>query len=81
MAGLVGVTTFSSSLNRLVSEPGRFGSNYSFVLGELTDRSAEELRTTYEGDPDIEDLMVLSDAAVHAGGTTIGLVGVEQSPR
>jgi len=76
VAGLVGATTFARSLNRLINDRGRYGINYSFGLGELTGKSAEELTKEYEGDPDIASLMVLSGAQVRSGATTIGIVGV-----
>ncbi len=77
VAGLVGATAFATSLDRLVSDRARFGGNYTFGVGELTDLSANQLRTSLEGDPDIAGLMILSGGQARVGGTTVGLVGVE----
>ena len=78
VAGIVAATAFAASLHRLVSDRDRFGGNFSFGIGDLTDMSAGELRGVFEGDPDIEGLMILSGGRARAGGTTIGLIGVER---
>lgn len=78
IAGLVGATTFATSLNHLVSDGSRFGHNYTLMLGDLAALSAADLRATYEGDHDIQGLMILSAAQVRAGNTTVGLIGVER---
>jgi FtsX-like permease family len=77
VAGVVGATVFAASHHRLVSDRGRFGSNYTFAVGDNTGLSATELRTALEGDPDIAGLMILTTSQVRAGGQTVGLVGVE----
>jgi putative ABC transport system permease protein len=77
VAGLVGATTFAASLDRLVSDRGRYGGNYTFGLGDISGRSADDLRTLLAGDPDIDGLMILSGAQARAGGATVGLVGME----
>jgi len=77
VAGVVGASAFAASLDRLVSDPGRFGHNYTLGIGDIADLSAGELRTTFEGDPDIEGLMILSGGQARAGVTTVRLIGVE----
>ncbi|MCU1427654.1 MAG: hypothetical protein JWL83_1654, partial [Actinomycetia bacterium] len=53
VAGVAGSTTFAASLDRLVSDRGRFGSNYTFTVGSNSDLNASDLRTSLARDPDI----------------------------
>jgi hypothetical protein len=77
IAGVIGATAFAASLGRLVHDPGRFGSNFGFAVGGLSDLTGSELRSALEGDPNIEGLMILSGGEARRGGTSIGVVGVE----
>jgi FtsX-like permease family len=77
VAGLVAATTFATSLDRLVTDRGRFGGDYDFAIGDSLPVSADDLRTALEGDPDIAGLMILSGGQARAGGATVGLIGVE----
>jgi ABC-type lipoprotein release transport system permease subunit len=77
VAGLAAATTFSSSLSRLVVQPARFGSNYAFGLGELSGRTADDLRAALGAEPDLSDLMILTGAKVRTGDASLGVVGVE----
>jgi hypothetical protein len=77
VAGVAAATTFSSSLTRLVGQPARFGSNYAFGLGQLSDHTPDELRAALADQPDLSDLMILTGAQVRAGDASVGVVGVE----
>jgi putative ABC transport system permease protein len=77
VAGVVGAAVFAASHDRLVSDRGRFGTNYDFAVGDNTELSAAELRTALQGALDIAGLMILTGGQVRAGGQTVGLVGVE----
>jgi putative ABC transport system permease protein len=77
IAGVFGTLAFAASLDRLVTDRSRFGSNYTFGVGENSDLDAEQLRTALDDDPDISGLMILSASEARAGRETVELVGVE----
>src|SRR5262249_1338518 len=62
---------------RLVADPGRFGSNYDFAVGELGDSSPDQLRTALADDADVSGLMLLTGGQARIGRTTVGIIGVE----
>ncbi len=78
-AGLVAATAFAVSLDRLVSDRGRIGSNYSFAVGDNSDLTAPDLHAALDADRDIAGMMILTATTVRVGRTTIGLVGVEHA--
>jgi hypothetical protein len=77
IALLVGTLAFAASLDRLVTDRGRFGSNYTFAVGDNSDLDADQLRSALEGDRDISGMMILSASEARRGRTTVELVGVE----
>jgi hypothetical protein len=77
IAGVVGATVFAASHDRLVSDRGRFGSNYTFAVGDTTNLAADELRARLEGDPDIAGLMLLTLGQARVVDATVALVGVD----
>jgi ABC-type lipoprotein release transport system permease subunit len=77
IAGVVGAATFAVSLERLVSDRARFGSNYTFEVGDNSDLTAQDLRQALADDRDITGLMILTAAQVRDGETTLALTGVE----
>jgi cell division protein FtsX len=78
VAGLVGAAAFAVSLNRLVRDRDRFGSNYTFAVGDNSDLSASDLRKGLEGARDIDGLMILTAADARAGGTTVPITGFDR---
>jgi hypothetical protein len=77
VAGLVGAAVFGSSLDRVVTERARFGSNFTFQVGDNTDLTAADLRERLAGDDDIASMMILSGATARRDEKTIGVVGIE----
>ena len=78
VAGLVGATAFSVSLDDLVTDRARFGANYDFAVGDNSGLSTDDLRTAVGDDRDVAALMLISATQVRAGATTIPLMGVER---
>jgi putative ABC transport system permease protein len=78
VVGVVGATAFGASLTRLVTDRGRFGSNYTFGVGDNSDMSASDLHKALDGDRDIDGMMILSEAEARSAGTTVELIGMER---
>ena len=71
VGALVGAITFAASLDRLVSEPARYGTNYDLQFGNGAESVSPKLREGLDADADVAGLMmyaVRSSArrAVHA---------------
>ena len=77
VAGIVAAVGFAASVDRLVTDGARFGSNYDFGVGGLTGAKASDLRSALDVDPNIDGLMILSAGQARHGRTSIGIVGVE----
>jgi ABC-type lipoprotein release transport system permease subunit len=77
VAGLVAAAVFGTSLDRVVSEHARFGSNFTFQVGDNTDLTAADLRERLAGDDDIASMMILTGGTARRGERTVGVVGVE----
>ena len=77
VGGIVAAATFAASLDRLVTDPGRFGSNYTFAVEGNEELTGSDMRQLLEGDPDIAGLMILTGAEARSGATTLDLIGVE----
>jgi hypothetical protein len=60
-----------------VTDRARFGSNYDFGVGGLSNLTASELRSALDADPNIDGLMILSGSQARSGRTSVGIVGVE----
>ena len=79
VGGAVGATIFGASVNDLVSDHSRFGSDYDFAIGlDHDELSPADLRRIYEDEPDVDGLMILTGEDVRVGDTTVGLVGIER---
>ena len=78
VAGIVGTVAFGVSLDRLVSDRGRFGSNFTFQVGDNSDLNATQLRKALTGDPDIAGLMIITGDTARAGKVTVEVAGVER---
>ena len=77
VAGVVGAITFAVSLDRLVTDHARFGSNFTFLASPNSEVGAADMLTAFQKDADVDGLMVISGAQVRVGEKTIGLIGVE----
>ena len=77
VGGIVAAATFAASLDRLVTDPGRFGSNYTFAVEGNEELTGSDMRQLLEPDPDIAGLMILTGAEARSGGMTLDLIGVE----
>jgi ABC-type lipoprotein release transport system permease subunit len=78
VVGVVGAIAFGASLNRLVTDRARFGSNYALAVGDNSDMSANDLRKALADNPDIDGMMILSEAEARDEGTTVELIGMER---
>jgi putative ABC transport system permease protein len=77
VGGIVAAATFAASLDRLVTDPGRSGSNYTFALEGNEELTGSDMRQLLEPYPDIAGLMILTGAEARCGGITLDLIGVE----
>ena len=78
VGGLVGAITFGVSLDRLVSEPFRYGVNYDANFGDnggnqLPDGFADRL----DADPNVTSLTLFAGGQARVGDTTVPLLGVK----
>jgi cell division protein FtsX len=74
VALVAGAGTFAASLDRLLTDEARFGRNYTVALGDDgSQHSPAELRATFENEPDIAGLMILSEGSARVLGTTENL--------
>jgi ABC-type lipoprotein release transport system permease subunit len=78
VVGVVGATAFGASLNRLVTDRGRYGSTYTLGVGVNSDMTADDLRKALTGNRDIDGMMILSEAEARRRDTTIELIGMER---
>lgn len=77
VGALVGAVTFAASLDRLVSEPARFGNNYDLQFGNGSESVSTELRKGLDGDADVAGLMLYAPGQARVGPATLRLVGME----
>ncbi len=78
VAGLVGAVTFGVSLDRLLHDPVRFGTNYDVAFGDNGAGSLPPgLREQLDGDPAVASLMLYANDHARAGGTTVLLLGMQ----
>ena len=78
VAGVVAAITFGVSLDRLVHDPFRYGSNYDASVGDngadtLPDGVVERLDT----DPEVTSLTLFAGSQARSGERTIPLLGLE----
>jgi ABC-type lipoprotein release transport system permease subunit len=79
VAGIVGTVGFAVSLDRLVTEPARFGENYAFSFGDNSELTAGQLKQALTNDPDIASVMIVTGDQGRSGKTSVDLVGFEQA--
>jgi putative ABC transport system permease protein len=78
IGGITAALTFGASLDRLIDEPFRYGTNYDVKLGDngatgLPEGFAERL----DAQPDVASLILYSDNSARVGDTTVPLLGME----
>lgn len=76
VAILVGAVVFGSSLDRLVTDGDRFGSNYDLLVGSGGDVVPDELLARLEADTDVAAIMVYGRGQARIGPVTLGLAGM-----
>lgn len=78
VAGVVAAVTFGASLDRLVHEPFRYGSNYDASVG---DNGAETLPdglvSRLEANPDVTSLTLFAASEARVGDKTVPMLGLE----
>ena len=78
VCGLVGAITFGVSLDRLVSEPFRYGVNYDANFGDNGGNQLPDgFRERLDVDPNTTSLTLFAAGQARVGGTTVPLLGVE----
>ena len=75
--GVVGALTFAASLQRLVTDPSRYGENYDGSFGSGQTVVSDELLAALEAEPDIDALMLLSEGQARVDSYTLRLIGME----
>jgi ABC-type antimicrobial peptide transport system permease subunit len=79
VGGLVGAITFGVSLDRLIDEPFRYGSNLDASLGDNGGGQIDgELAARLESDPNVETLIYYAQAFAKAGDTDIAMMGMQR---
>lgn len=78
IGGVTAALTFGASLDRLIDEPFRYGTNYDAKLGDngatgLPEGVAERL----DAQPEVASLILYSDNNARVGDTTVPLLGME----
>lgn len=78
LAGVVGAITFGVSLDRLLTEPFRYGSNYDIAMGDNgADTLPEGLVDLLNGNSDVESLVVYAGSKARAGDASIVVLGMD----
>ena len=79
VGGLVGAITFGASLDRLIDEPFRYGSNMDASIGDNGGEQMDDrLAATLESDPNVESLIFYAQAYAKAGDTDVPLMGMQR---
>ena len=78
ITGITAALTFGASLDRLIDEPFRYGTNYDAAIGdnggtELPQGFADRL----DAQPDVTSLILYFDDNARVGDTTLPLLGME----
>jgi ABC-type lipoprotein release transport system permease subunit len=76
--GVVAALTFAASLQRLVTDPSRYGENYDGFLGSGQTTVSDELLAALESEPDVDGLLLLSEGQARVDDShTLRLIGME----
>jgi hypothetical protein len=78
VALVAAASTFAASIDRLVTDGGRFGQNYTVSIGDDgSNHTPAQLRAAYVKDPDVAEMMILSEGSARAVGTTVN-IGIDR---
>jgi putative ABC transport system permease protein len=78
-AGAAGALVFGASLNRLVREPARYGSNYDFVIGNQgAETFPQDVTDRLHNDPEVAALTAYAVDHARSGANTIEVLGIDQ---
>lgn len=78
IAGLVAAITFGVSLDRLVHQPFRYGSNFDATIGDNgADTVPDGLVERLDANPDVTALTLFAGSQARVGNRTVPVVGVE----
>src|SRR5258706_609371 len=77
VGALVGAITFAASLDRLVSQPARYGTNYDLQFGNGSESVSPKLRESLDADADVAGLMLYAPGQARVGPVTLRLVGMD----
>ena len=79
-AALVGTLIFAVSLERLVTEPARYGVNYDAMIDDGSDQVPPDQLAVLETDPDIADVNYYTSShdPGRGAGATLPVAGVER---
>ena len=75
--GLVGALTFGASLNRLIDNPRRYGTNFDLGFGLGEDQLDPALTARLQADPEITGLTYYGLSAAKVQHTTLWVVGYQ----
>jgi putative ABC transport system permease protein len=77
VGGLVAAITFGVSVNRLIDEPYRYGTNYDVAMGDNGGEEIDQnLAADLTADPDVISLMFYAGSYGRVGTTTVPLSGL-----
>jgi putative ABC transport system permease protein len=77
VAAMVGAATFSASLNRLVTDPPRFGMNFDMMYDVGGEEIPEDVREVFESSPDVAALSYYASIQARHDDVTVPLEGME----
>ena len=78
IASVVAAITFGVSLDRLVTQPFRYGGNYDFAIGDNgADTLPDGLVERLNANPDVESLTVFAGSKARAGDATVMVLGMD----
>lgn len=75
-AVLTGTLTFASGLNRLLTDPARYGSNFDFAAG-AGEEISDDTTSMIERDPAVATLTLYADGTATVDSQTLEVVGME----
>jgi ABC-type lipoprotein release transport system permease subunit len=79
VGGLVGAITFGASLDRLIDQPFRYGSNMDAAIGDNGgEQMDEKLAATLESDPNVESLIYYAQDYAKANDADVPMMGMQR---
>jgi hypothetical protein len=78
VGGLVGAITFGASLDRLIDQPFRYGSNMDVNLGDAGGEQLDaDLAAALESDPNVESLLYYAQSFTTTADVDVPLMGMD----